>query len=149
MEKTVTLRGLVYPWIYRPPAADWTLSLQDELGPVGRTGLLGYRLSRNTLHSGQTLTVTLYRQHQSASAAQWMVEAQGTGGRSDGRPQTSAAGGSPVERGAIIEEVYHVDVDSTPEPKTYQVRIGLQREADGAVEWLSFPTPPTVHFVAK
>lgn len=149
LEKTVTLHGLPYVWIYRGPAADWTRSLRDENGIIGYTGLLAYRISPQALASGQKLTVTLYRQQQLYLEGQWVVRLQGTNGQWDALPQTTRATTSVLEPGAVLEEVYSVDVTSTMPTDVYRVKIGFQSEDGATVTWLSFPTPPHVRVVEQ
>ncbi len=138
LEKTITLHGLAYAWIYRAPAADWTLSIQDEEqhGPIGRSGLLGYRLNRS---SNQSLQVTLYRQHLPTFNKQWAVQVQRANRRWDAIPINTM---SPSEAGAMIEEVYEVDFKDTILSDQLQVHIGFHEGA--TVEWLSLPTLPMI-----
>lgn len=135
LEKTITLHGLAYAWIYRAPAADWTLSIQDEgqRSSIGRSGVLGYRLNRS---SNQSLHVTLYRQHLPTFNQQWMVQVEGANRRWDAIPISTMP--SPTEAGEIIEEVYEVDFKDTIPDNQFQVHIGFHEGT--AVEWLSLPT---------
>ena len=149
LEETVTLHGLPYVWIYRAPAANWTRSLEDEDGPIGRTGLLAYRVDPHSLTKGQGLTVTLYRQQSLSLEGRWAVQLQGTGGQWDARLQTTGATPPVPEPGAMLEEVYSVDNTSAIPSGVYQLKIGFQREADATVTWLSFPEPPQVRVAGQ
>ena len=149
LEETITLHGLPYVWIYRAPAADWTLPIEDEDSPMGRTGLMGYRVDPKQLARGQKLTVTLYVRHQPAVDGRWVVRLQGTSGQWDGHHQMTRTDGSAPEPGTVFEEVYSVDVASTIHPGAYQLKIGFQEEARTQrpqISWMSFPMPQ-VHIV--
>ncbi|MGB0385286.1 MAG: hypothetical protein ACPGWR_10730, partial [Ardenticatenaceae bacterium] len=127
LEKTITLHGLTYAWIYRAPAADWTLPLEDEGDFVGESGLLGYRL--NAPAHGQLL-VTLYRRHDPLFPKQWIVQVQNNNQEWEAMPINSTSLPQP---GAIIEDVYEVKLKQPPRTNKYKVKIGFHEAAQHRV----------------
>jgi hypothetical protein len=144
LEETITLHGLPYVWIYRAPAADWTLPVGEEDSPVGRLGLLAYRISSRQVASGQRLTVTLYLQQRPAAAGRRIVRLQNAQGAWEAQRSTPCVDPSNVEPRTVFEEVHYVDLTSDVEPGGYRVEIGFQPESEAATRWLSLPASPEV-----
>jgi hypothetical protein len=150
LEHTVTLRGLPYVWIYRAPAADWTLSLEDRLGPIEHTGLWSYRITPKTLRNGETLTVTLYHRPPPSPAGEWVVRVQSESAHWDLRPHDIGVTLRYEESVPFIEKkMYRAPITVATVPTKVWIKIGLRREAEGAVQWLSFPEALTVPVIRE
>lgn len=136
LEETITLHNLPYAWIYRAPAADWTLSIEDQR-IFGHTGLLGYRVR---VLADRSLQITLYRRYEASFVGQWIVQVQRT--KKEAIAQATQSSMLPSEPDTIIEQLYLVDSDVTRPSHPYQIKIGFRREANDTPEW--FPLVPQV-----
>jgi hypothetical protein len=51
---------------------------------------------------------------------------------------------SAIEPRTVFEEVHYVDLPADVEPGTYQIELGVQRETEAAIRWLTLPESSAV-----
>ena len=150
LEATIQLHGLDYAWIYRAPAADWASRVIDRRNRNEQAGLIGYRLNQKDVSNGETLVLTLYRQHWPALTGRWLIQLEGPDGPWTAQPWPENSDNKSPQPGEIVEDVYHWSINQQMQAGSYQVRIGLQREANADVQWITpHVTPPLYVYLTQ
>jgi hypothetical protein len=143
LERTIMLHSLPYVFIYQAPAADWSLPVGEDESTVGRQGLLAYRVRPRRVTAGQRITITLYLQ-QPRDARRRFVRLRNPHGTWKAEQSLMRDELSAIEPRTVFEEVHYVDLPADVEPGTYQIELGVQRETEAAIRWLTLPESSAV-----